>query len=333
MAILIGIHNTPGSFSDRWITYCEENNIAFKIVDCLASDVIRQCDELNAVLWHWPHYGLREQLIARAVIASLEQKRIKVFPSTATCWHYDDKVAQKFLLEAIGSPLIPTWVFTDKSEARAWVGHATWPKVFKLRGGAGSSNVRLVNSCAQAENICRRAFGKGFPAVAGYFNDMPTRLRKTKSWKQFRERLVRLPSNFMNIIRSRLYEFLPNNRFDTRITVIGNRAFGFIRMNRQNDFRASGSGEIQYNTDNIDRRCLMIAFGVSQRLGTQSLAFDFIFDQHNEPMIGEVSYCFMAEAVHACPGHWDSALNWHEGHLWPQEAILDDMLASYALQR
>ena len=33
-------------------------------------------------------------------------------------------------------------------------------------------------------------------------------------------------------------EFLPGNAFDTRITAIGNRAFGFLRENRPRDFRA-----------------------------------------------------------------------------------------------
>ena len=42
-------------------------------------------------------------------------------------------------------------------------------------------------------------------------------------------------------------EFLPGNGFDTRITVIGNRAFGFRRFNRPDDFRASGSGRIDWN--------------------------------------------------------------------------------------
>ena len=38
-------------------------------------------------------------------------------------------------------------------------------------------------------------------------------------------------------------KFLPNNKYDIRIVVIGDRAFGFIRYNRENDFRASGSGK------------------------------------------------------------------------------------------
>src|SRR5207244_2232205 len=113
-----------------------------------------------------------------------------------------------------------------------------------------------------------------------------------------------------------------------RITIIGDRAFGFIRGNRPNDFRASGSGKIIYEPEKIDRRCIEIAFHAADQIGTQSLAFDFLFGPQQEPKIVEISYCFMPEAVHSCSGHWDYKGRWHEGHLWPEVAILEDVLAS-----
>jgi glutathione synthase/RimK-type ligase-like ATP-grasp enzyme len=336
---MIGIHDTPGSFSDRWIEHCGHKQIPFKRIDCLASDILQQCEGLDAVLWHWSHISPRDLLVARQIIAALEQKGIIVFPNMATCAHFDDKVAQKYLLEAIGAPLIPTWVFLDQAKAMKWIGEAAWPKVFKLRCGAGSANVRLVHSRSEAEALCRQAFGRGFPAAAGYLCDMRKRLRQTKTLTQFWDKLWRAPRAIANYFvlrrqmsRQRGYayfqEFLPDNPFDTRITIIGGRAFGFRRMNRPNDFRASGSGNLSYEPDRIDKRCVGIAFRVADQLGTQSLAFDFLFNPRQEPMIGEISYCYIARAVHACEGYWDRQGNWHEGHVWPQEAILDDVLVA-----
>ena len=43
-------------------------------------------------------------------------------------------------------------------------------------------------------------------------------------------------------------------------------------------------------------------------------------------MILEVSYSYNAKAVHSCTGHWDCNLDWHEGAMWPQDAILIDLL-------
>jgi len=128
-------------------------------------------------------------------------------------------------------------------------------------------------------------------------------------------------------------EFLPGNAFDTRITVVGNRAFGFQRANRPNDFRASGSGKLVYDPAKVDKRCLAVAFEVADRIKSHSVAFDFLFSPQGHPMIGEISYCYMPQAIHACPGHWDSSLRWHEGHVWPQDAILDDLLLSVTQSR
>jgi glutathione synthase/RimK-type ligase-like ATP-grasp enzyme len=338
---MIGIHDRPGSYSDRWIAYCTERQIAFRRIHCLASDIIGQCDGLDAVLWNWSHGEPCELLAARQVITALERKGVLVFPSTATCGHFDDKISQKYLLEALGAPLIPTWVFWDRDEAMHWIGLATWPKVFKLRCGAGSANVRLVSSRADAESLCRQAFGRGFPVSGGYFNDMRTRLRKTITMAQFWDKVCRAPRTILHNRELRrhlpwqygyLYfqEFLAGNAYDTRITIIGDRAFGFRRRNRPNDFRASGSGSISYEVDCIDPRCVDIAFRVAGQIGSQSLAFDFLFNAAHEPMIGEVSYGYIPSAVHACEGHWDRCGNWHAGSVWPQDAMLEDVLAALA---
>jgi glutathione synthase/RimK-type ligase-like ATP-grasp enzyme len=136
----------------------------------------------------------------------------------------------------------------------------------------------------------------------------------------------------LNKIRARekgyiyFQNFIPNNEYDTRITIIGNRAFGFRRMVRKNDFRASGSGNINYEVSKIDTKCVEIAFDVAGKLQSQSMAFDFIKDENSNILILEVSYCYLASAIYACSGHWDKQLNWHEGPMWPQDAILTDIL-------
>jgi len=336
---MIGIHDRPGSFSDRWITYCTEKGIPFRRMNCLATDVVQRCEGLDGLLWQWAQNDPTSLLVARQIIASLERKGLVVFPNVNTCWHYDDKVAQKYLLEAIGAPLIPTWVFTNQVDALRWIDSATWPKVFKLRCGAGSRNVRLVRSRNQAVALCRQAFRQGFPAVAGYMADMQTRLRKTKTANEFREKLARAPRTLQNALAVRrqmhneqgyvyFQEFLPDNDFDTRITVIGDRLFGFLRLNRPKDFRASGSGTIVYDYEKVDKRCVDLAFRVADRIGSQSLAFDILFNAQHEPMIGEISYCYISSAVHACEGHWDHHGAWHPGHVWPEEAIIEDVLAA-----
>ena len=126
---------------------------------------------------------------------------------------------------------------------------------------------------------------------------------------------------------------MPGNDFDTRVTVIGDRAFGAMRRNRPNDFRASGSGDCLFDSAKVDRRCVEIAFQVTDKLKTQSMAVDFLVDARGAPKICEISYCSVASPVYDCPGYWDRDFHWHAGHFWPQDLILEDVLGAVARQR
>ena len=337
MSDIIAIHNRPGSFSDRWIQYCKEHDLNFKIVNCFDSDIIDQLSDVKFLLWHWSHTHPQSLMFARSIIAAAEAMGIKVFPNTATCWHYDDKIAQKYLLESIGAPLVPSYVFYDRHEALEWIERTSFPKVFKLRNGAGSSNVRLVKDAKDARRLCHLAFTKGFTPVRSYFSDVKTKFRKTANVAILLEKIKRMPSVLWNIHQQRslmptekgyiyFQDFLPDNNFDTRITVIGDRAFSYLRGVRPKDFRASGSGRNDYNPKKVNNNCISIAFDISKKIGSQSLAFDFVFDNSRETKFVEISYCYVSSYIYNCPGHWDKELNWHECHMWPEDAILIDVL-------
>ena len=46
----IAIHQTKGSFSDRWIEYCQINEINYKIVNCYDSDIIEQLNDCEGLM-------------------------------------------------------------------------------------------------------------------------------------------------------------------------------------------------------------------------------------------------------------------------------------------
>src|SRR5699024_6180726 len=146
------------SFSDRWIAYCDRENIPYKIVNCYDSNIIAQVADCDALMWHHHHGHMKDVLAARKILFALEHAGVRVFPDFRTAWHFDDKVAQKYLLEAIDVPLIPSYVFYDKQEAINWAKQTSYPKVFKLKGGAGSSNVKLVKTNKEARKIINKAF-------------------------------------------------------------------------------------------------------------------------------------------------------------------------------
>lgn len=341
--LTIGIHAADkDSFAVRWAEELAARGAEVKRLDLLGPAPLEQVRGCDAVMWHWFHYPHERRLAALPILRVIaEYLRIPVFPDMATCWHYDDKIAQAYLLEALDIPQPRTWVFWRKAKALAWCAQAEYPVVAKLAGGAGSMNVRLVHDPAEARRHIEVSFsGTGHMVKPSFPKEWGAR-----QWTRLRRALARVSRAGPYVLLGRypalpdrtywmpqknyalFQEFLPGNEFDTRVTVIGNRAFAFRRFNRPNDFRASGSGRIDWDPAAIDRRCVAAAFAAAAKLKSQSMAFDYLFrGPGREPVAGEISYCYANWAVEKCPGHWDADLNWHDGHLGPEAAQVEDFL-------
>lgn len=332
----IAIHNSKIGFHPRWIDYCIKNALEYKIVDCYANDIVKQLSDCKALLWHYNHTSHRDMMIAQKILFALEHTGFSVFPDFSTAWHFDDKVAQKYLLERIHAPLVNSYAFFDKTAALQWVENTSFPKVCKLKGGAGSANVKLVKHKQQAIQIVNKAFGKGFKQYDKWQNLKDRykkyKLKKTTSFDVLKG-VVRLfiepeYSVKMGYDSGYVYfqDFIPNQDSDIRIIVVGDKAFGIKRMVRKGDFRASGSGEIYYEKNMIREDCVQLAFKINEQLKTQSIAFDFIFDENNKPLIVEISYGFLEYGYDACTGYWDKDLNWHEGKFNPYGWMIENLL-------
>lgn len=287
-------------------------------------------------MWHLHHSDTKDILFAKQLLYSVEQAGKFVFPNFNSGWYFDDKLGQKYLLEAIDAPLVPSYVFYNKKDARKWIESTSFPKVFKLRGGSGSSNVQLVENKHKAKKLIKKAFGKGFSQF-DKFNHLKFRYKNFKSGKEsfvgVLKGIVRLfiGNKYSNMVpkeKGYVYfqDFIPNNKFDIRVIVVGEKAFAFKRLVRKNDFRASGGGNFIYNKSEIDERCIQISFNVNEKLKCQSLAYDFVFDENNNPLIVEISYGFDVKAYDPCPGYWDSSLKWHDARFKPQEWMIENLI-------
>jgi glutathione synthase/RimK-type ligase-like ATP-grasp enzyme len=333
---MIAIHNSTFGFHPRWISYCEKKRIPFKLVDCYAFDLIEQLRECKALMWHFNHLNYRDNTIAKQLLMALEHTGFNVFPNNRTAWHFDDKLAQKFLFESMGAPLVPSFIFFNKKEALDWAKSAKFPKVFKLRSGAGSQNVRLVRTKLECIKLIHKAFGRGFPKYDA-IGSLKERIYKFRRGKmpiyEVIKGIMRLfyPPEYARLSAKEVgyayfQEFIPFNDSDTRIIVIGNRAFGLKRYVRDNDFRASGSGNFAWERELFDERCVRISFEISKKLNLQVAAYDYIFNTKNEPLLVEVSYGFVSEVYDPCTGYWDDNINWHAGETIKEEWMVDLIL-------
>lgn len=323
--------------SPLWAEFLQRAGHRVKWVDVYRSDILEQLHGCDGFMWRWAHFNGMGR-IARRLLPVLEQQLgLTLYPDWHTCWHYDDKLAQAYLLPALGIPTPKTWVWFERQAAKDWALTAQYPLVLKLAAGAGSANVRLILNWAEAHQWIDRLFGQRLV-------DLEEQQFLPLAWNR------RLFLTAYLLLRGKLptfsdngnepqsgyvlfQEFLPDNAFDTRVTVIGNRAFGFRRFNRSNDFRASGSGKLDWTPDAIDLNFVRLAFGTARSSAAQSCAVDGLY-RNKEHVISEISYTYASWAVYQCPGHWEldgdaetGKLDWIEGQLHPEHAQVEDFIS------
>ena len=115
---MIAIHlGAKDDFSHDWKAYCERNNIPHKLVSVYDNDIIDQLKGCKALLWHVDNIDYRDQIFAKHLMQALANTEIKLFPNPDTLWHFDDKLAQKYLLEAIDAPIVKTFRFLRQANS------------------------------------------------------------------------------------------------------------------------------------------------------------------------------------------------------------------------
>lgn len=337
----IAIHYKKEGFTERWMQYCEIHAIPYMKVNCYDTGIIDILKHCSGLMWHWDYDDYRDRLFAYQLLSVINLLDIEVFPDFWTNLHYDDKICQKYLLESIGAPLPNSYVFYERKTAEIWAESALYPKIFKLRTGAGSQNVRMVNDHQAAKQIINQAFSNGFTHInkSHMLHDRSVKFLRSKNYIDFislskicyRMIIPRYDDQFIPNEKGYVFfqDFMPNNLFDTRITIVGNRCFAFRRYNRKNDFRASGSGMIDHNPEKIDARAIKIGFFIAEKLNSKVLALDFLFNELSQPVVIDMSFGFaVGPSIDDCPGYWDKDLQWFPGKQNLPFLMVEDLIAS-----
>jgi len=331
----IAIHHSSESYSKHWISYCEENNIPYKIVNCYQTNIISQLNDCDALMWHHNHANPKDKLFAKELLYSLETVGKIVYPDSKTTWHFDDKLGQKYLLEATNLPLIPTNVFYSKKEALEWISQTEFPLVFKLRSGARSRNVRLINNEREAKKIIRKAFNRGIRQY-NPFEGIKESVRKYLLNKTTLVEVIKAFAHFVYPIqleksmgREKGYvyfqKFIPGCKYDIRVQLVKDRGYAMIRNVRKNDFRASGGGNINYDGSIVPINAIKLALDATRKLEMQTMAIDLIPFEESF-LIAEISYAFGIDKGELDFGYWDSNLTWHSGEINPFGWMIEDIV-------
>ena len=344
--LIVGLHRDQYGRFDPYLQIYEHildhNGIKHLRLEASQPDFWKTVATLDLIIFHWVYID-RDQQMAECLIPTIEKDMgIQCFPNWRTFWHYNSKIKQYYLLKNHNLPVIESFIFWDKSEAKKWIDCAQFPAVFKLSRGALSQDVLLVKDKRHALSLTSRMFGRGIkpgrvPGSCNYRNSRSNLYRKVKyeAWilkkkfgKQHIEYWWQKDKNYVFF-----QEFLAGNSHTTRVTVIGDRAFAFNIKTVKGDFRAYDMQAVDFDPKAIDIECIRIAFRISNTLGFQCMAYDFLFTRENEPKVCEMGYTSYALDIYKCPGYWDSSLSWYEGHFWPQYFQLMDLLPCLQLKQ
>ena len=337
--MLVGIHKDPygniPQLSQKFVKILEYNNIDYILMHSDDKNFWKKIPEIDLFIYNWGHEEVF-RYHAKTILPIIEYYYgVKCFPDQKTCWHYDDKVKQYLMLKAGNFPVVESWFFTKKENAMNWArNEAKYPLVFKLTGGAGSSNVILLKNEKQAKKIINKLFNKGIypgkiPSKYNTKNQLNLKQKLKKEIRPLYLKYIKKTDPKINWSPHKNYfycqKFLPNNNYDTRVTTIGNRAFAFRRFVRKNDFRASGSDNWSLDRSKIDMRMIKIAKEISNYFKFQVMAYDFIYDENNEPAIVEISYTY-GDYPEFSTGYINDELSWVDGNYWTQYLELVDAL-------
>jgi glutathione synthase/RimK-type ligase-like ATP-grasp enzyme len=330
------------SYSARWVELAEAMKVDARLVDLFRPDWLEQLKGVDGLIWRCgpsPH----QRNLAKRLVTSLEQvSDVFVYPSSRTTWHLEDKLGQHYLLDAAGIPTPRTTVLWDRASALAYCESAAYPFVFKLSYGFRGSNVVLIKRKDEAKYYVEQMFGPGMVNL-DYKPATVTRqfLRRARIAAEIlRGGNPRTPSSKVELQHGYFYaqEFLPGNEFDTRVVVVGARAYAMRRRNRPDDFRASGSGSYELDDPEQNKEFVRLAFRVAETLGLDTVSIDGL-RRNGQPVVGEIGSAYPLNPLSFSPAHWvlsgraqDGQLEWVKGQARIEDAWFNDFLAKLALR-
>lgn len=270
-------------------------------VDINCDDWIEKLKSYDAILWPPGCMGIKPASHLKEKIFFIQNHMGKIImPNFESTWHFESKVAQSYLLKFYDIPTPRTVVSFSLDNAMSLLKSENFPLVFKSSSDAASRGVHLVKNYKRALFIAWKALYYGF-------------------WWKVVRRGFRLDHKDNAVYWQ---EFIPKNECDLRITVFGDKwAVGFWRKNRPNDFRASGSGLIDYQKT-IPEESIKFCIALNKKHNFDSMAYDIIF-RDGQHIVVEICHTYIDKAIFNAPGHYEidenGKLEYKIGNTWPQQ--------------
>ena len=340
VAILTNKHgdNHSGLWTSVWIDFCQSKELDFKVFPAHSLNIIDDIRGYDVLLWHFSGYNFQDMLMARSILYSAKAMGLKVFPDFEDAWHFDDKLAENYMLQAIKAPIPKFYHFYTMDKLVEWLdNNPQFPIIAKLKNGSGSHNVRLINNRREAIKYGRRMLKKGFNGSPSLIFKASSNIRSAKSISTFINRAKRIPEFIRTLRGAREFpnergyvlfqEFVPNDGYDLKIVVIGDKLSYIVRSIRKGDFRASGGGDLFFDKNYVTKNIIDTAFATSDALNFKCMGYDYVVNNKTgEAKIVEISYGFSHTALLQAGGYFDRNGNWHDDPSNAPKELLKNLL-------
>jgi glutathione synthase/RimK-type ligase-like ATP-grasp enzyme len=221
-------------------------------------------ESFDGFVWRAKHNPKIKNLAKRFIYLLNIEFKIPTYPDWYSYWHYDDKIAQSYLMRKHKISTPNTYVFYDKEEALTFATETEYPIIYKCPFGAGSSNVGILKNKKAAKAYIKKIFSRG---VESYFKN-----EIQKDYVYFQE-------------------FLHNNDGDYKVICYGSDNIQVIyRENRKDIPLASGGGNIKIVP--CDEDLLNFTHKINIQLGYHEMSYDLMKKDKTDWVITELGIIY-----------------------------------------
>lgn len=291
----------------KYRRFLETNGFDHEIYDIHAHDWIERAKRFDLVVGMVSNRidHLEEIRVKYHFLETVLGKRC--YPSAALSLLYENKCLEAFLAEVWDLPFARSYVCYRRDDALAMLEGLRYPVVSKVNESSGSMGVELVRGPREARRIIGQAFSRrGRPLYVPWL--------RQKNYVYFQE-------------------FVPNDGYDLRVILIGDRAFGYYRGVAGGDFRASGMNTVEKRA--LPEEAVRVARRVQERLKSPKLVVDMVHALDGRYVIIEYSITCKTDLpvdleVDGVPGMYvlgkDGAMRFEPGRYWVHELALREYL-------
>lgn len=285
---------THDNWFEEFQQSCQSLGLEHKPILIGDDDWMDQVKGLDAFVWRVIMGDATCMAEARTKLPMIEDMGIPCFPNKKMLWLFDDKIRESLFLRQNDYPTPATHIFFEEDPARRHAQSAQYPLVVKSHCGASSGGVMMLNSPHETNRLLDRIF-----APESIWNRIFAKFYVTPKLKRG-DLLLSLAHHYRDSWpRYAYFQQFIRTDCDWRITTLGKRLVSvFMRKNRPDDFRASGSGLWEkVGEDQVPTEACDLALHISNTHRFTSMTYDFMRSDERW-VIGELSYSFLLNRIY-----------------------------------